>query len=284
MEQPKEYRLDNITFCQNYFRKQFCCGEDRIANQPLSLAQTVSGFRVKTYSAKEKKQQSPASRKESSKKKRTAKKTSKKKVKPTKPYDTSIQENDTPRIRLKASIGSNLRKEVDVEADEKEASQLDLMVTRKKSSAHAKTTTPSIRISKQTQTELTMHDIVVKTSGIQYSQPVTLDMKKAQPFQAQINDIETIQHSSSSSEISRPGKPQTHIGRQWRLNNDNELEEIKVYQCKCCDKIFLNGPGLGGHMSRAHNNESTAYKHKMTVRKKRAMKRCLHQLAKFVEQ
>ena len=77
---------------------------------------------MKTYSAKEKKQQSPASRKESSKKKRTAKKTSKKKVKPTKPYDTSIQENDTPRIRLKTSIGSNLRKEVDVEADEKEAS------------------------------------------------------------------------------------------------------------------------------------------------------------------
>ena len=48
------------------------------------------------------------------------------------------------------------------------------------------------------------------------------------------------------------------------------------YRCKICFKRFLHSSALGGHISKAHPGQSSAYNHKKRVRETRELERELH--------
>jgi hypothetical protein len=56
-------------------------------------------------------------------------------------------------------------------------------------------------------------------------------------------------------------------------NNNKVIKFNKNYVCDICHKIYSNGQGLGGHMSRIHPNMSDKYKHKINIRISREDKR-----------
>ena len=49
-----------------------------------------------------------------------------------------------------------------------------------------------------------------------------------------------------------------------------------AYQCKICKKRFQHSSALGGHISKAHPGQSSAYNHKKRVRETRELERELH--------
>ena len=48
------------------------------------------------------------------------------------------------------------------------------------------------------------------------------------------------------------------------------------YHCKICFKRFEHSSALGGHISKAHPGQSSAYNHKKRVREMRELERELH--------
>jgi len=62
-------------------------------------------------------------------------------------------------------------------------------------------------------------------------------------------------------------------------NKNSSLSE-ETFECNLCDRKFLNGQGLGGHMSKAHPQRSDQYKEKMKIRNSRAESRAVLHMAK----
>ena len=58
-------------------------------------------------------------------------------------------------------------------------------------------------------------------------------------------------------------------------------DEEKKYVCKECGEEFTHGQALGGHMSRTHPGQSTAFNQKVTRRREREVDRELLRLAKL---
>ena len=58
---------------------------------------------------------------------------------------------------------------------------------------------------------------------------------------------------------------------------ENESEDPNLqYKCKICHKRFKHSSALGGHISKAHPGQSSAYNHKKRVREMRELERELH--------
>ena len=51
------------------------------------------------------------------------------------------------------------------------------------------------------------------------------------------------------------------------------------YKCNMCPQVFFKCSALGGHISKAHPGQSTAYTHKKSVRESRELERILHKKA-----
>ena len=57
----------------------------------------------------------------------------------------------------------------------------------------------------------------------------------------------------------------------------NESSKNYQYVCKICkNKRFKHSSALGGHISKAHPGQSSAYNHKKHVRETRELERSLH--------
>jgi hypothetical protein len=56
-----------------------------------------------------------------------------------------------------------------------------------------------------------------------------------------------------------------------KINNIkfNNNKRKKAFKCEFCNKIYYNGQGLGGHISRIHPNQSLKYKIRIKIRKER---------------
>lgn len=59
------------------------------------------------------------------------------------------------------------------------------------------------------------------------------------------------------------------------------MQEL-TFPCKFCERIFSHCAALGGHVSKAHPGQSTAYLHKKQVRDTRELQRLLHQEAVMI--
>ena len=58
------------------------------------------------------------------------------------------------------------------------------------------------------------------------------------------------------------------------LNESNvQIKKCILFKCSFCNKVFPNGQGLGGHISRLHPNQSEKYKIKQEIRNKRTDRR-----------
>ena len=60
---------------------------------------------------------------------------------------------------------------------------------------------------------------------------------------------------------------------------DSEEEKGLPHPCPICNKRFKESSALGGHISKAHPGQSTAYNHKKRVRDARELERTLHREA-----
>ena len=61
--------------------------------------------------------------------------------------------------------------------------------------------------------------------------------------------------------------------------DDSEEEKGLPHPCPICNKRFKESSALGGHISKAHPGQSTAYNHKKRVRDARELERTLHREA-----
>ncbi len=68
--------------------------------------------------------------------------------------------------------------------------------------------------------------------------------------------------------------------REAPEESEEEGKEGDEFVCKHCNKRFLTGQALGGHMSRKHSGKSTKYNYKKDVRKRREFERMKLWLAK----
>ena len=59
----------------------------------------------------------------------------------------------------------------------------------------------------------------------------------------------------------------------------DEEEKGLPHPCPICNKRFKESSALGGHISKAHPGQSTAYNHKKRVRDARELERTLHREA-----
>ena len=61
-----------------------------------------------------------------------------------------------------------------------------------------------------------------------------------------------------------------------RQENQDIEDPNLAYKCKICFKRFKHSSALGGHISKAHPGQSSAYNHKKRVREMRELERELH--------
>lgn len=85
-----------------------------------------------------------------------------------------------------------------------------------------------------------------------------------------INDKQKNRTSKNEKSSLKAKKSSEETESELELENE---EEEKGYDCYICGQIFINGQGLGGHMSRKHPNQSERYKSKKETRERRNNKR-----------
>lgn len=101
-----------------------------------------------------------------------------------------------------------------------------------------------------------------------------LRSKTSKEYKEGINKLELI-GKENESDSSRIKKFKKGISRYKRKKN-------KLFACPMedCPKMFFAGQALGGHMSRAHPNQSTDFKSKQEVRHRRTLDRVILKAAK----
>jgi len=83
-------------------------------------------------------------------------------------------------------------------------------------------------------------------------------------------------------EILKPKTKRKIEARERSNSRSNSRKKPKNFKCpiEACCKKFRTGQALGGHMSRAHPNQSTDYKVKQSIRERRTLDRIILKKAK----
>ncbi|CDW84157.1 UNKNOWN [Stylonychia lemnae] len=93
------------------------------------------------------------------------------------------------------------------------------------------------------------------------------------------SDLIIHQHNNlkENSKKTLNSEPNTRVKKKKdKTSLSSPTSKYRKYQCKFCKKRFRICAALGGHISKAHPGQSSAYNHKKQVREQRELERQLH--------